>query len=116
MSASAACAARNTLRPMRPKPLIPTRTGILGTSFLGVLELAACGRGPPPLAPGAGNLLGLWRRCAPATHARAVLTSVAGGHVRPRRTGHERPQRRRNRVAEPVGIRGSGLRDGRPAA
>src|ERR1044072_8693709 len=35
---------------MRPKPLIPTRTGILDTSFLGVLGLAACGQGPPHLA------------------------------------------------------------------
>src|SRR3954471_23207703 len=30
MSAFAAWAARNTLRPMRPKPLIPTRTGMRG--------------------------------------------------------------------------------------
>src|SRR6476469_2349502 len=30
MSAFAAWAARNTLRPMRPKPLIPTRTGMAG--------------------------------------------------------------------------------------
>src|SRR5690349_14541274 len=29
MSAFAACPARKTLRPMRPKPLIPTRTGML---------------------------------------------------------------------------------------
>jgi hypothetical protein len=28
-----ACAARNTFRPMRPKPLIPTRTGIGCQSF-----------------------------------------------------------------------------------
>src|SRR3990170_2586268 len=28
MSASDSCAARNTLRPIRPNPLIPTRTGI----------------------------------------------------------------------------------------
>jgi hypothetical protein len=28
MSAPEACAARKTLRPIRPKPLIPTRTGM----------------------------------------------------------------------------------------
>src|SRR5919202_2186602 len=33
-SASDSCAARNTLRPMRPKPLMPTRTGMSSGPFL----------------------------------------------------------------------------------
>src|SRR5215204_124342 len=32
-SAPDSCAARKTLRPMRPKPLIPTRTGMAGEPF-----------------------------------------------------------------------------------
>src|SRR5829696_3127351 len=43
-SAPDSCAARKTLRPMRPKPLIPTRTGMaIRNPFL-----ARDGRGGPP--------------------------------------------------------------------
>src|SRR3712207_862074 len=50
MSAPCAWAARKTLRPMRPKPLIPTRTGIVST-LSGATFARSSGRG----APGGGG-------------------------------------------------------------
>src|SRR5690242_16806180 len=47
-SASDSCAARKTLRPMRPKPLMPTRTGMVCGSSLG----RASERRRLPRAPG----------------------------------------------------------------
>src|SRR3954449_11291034 len=49
MSAFAACPARKTLRPMRPKPLIPTRTGMLSVlpPWRGEIGPGAVGRRMP---------------------------------------------------------------------
>src|SRR5215203_3653255 len=98
-SAPDSCAARKTLRPMRPKPLIPTRTGMAGEPF--------------PLAEDRPGRLEGEARLSPDTDVRhGGRSPVKTGHGCPaspsdrrpddrRSTSHRRPDERRRYLLGP---------------
>src|ERR687889_54819 len=62
MSVSLARPARRTFRPMRPKPLIPTRTGMRVRPFCGDDPRARAGyRAGGAVSPGERDVAGRWR-------------------------------------------------------
>src|SRR3954469_16831297 len=102
MSALAGCPARKTLRPMRPKPLIPTRTGMLSVlpPWCGEIRPGADGHGCPA---GAAKAIRRPRRAADgSTPARPVTSRGSGGM----RLEHAQPDRGGRRARELEAARG----------